>query len=35
MIDRIPFTETRRYVKAILAYRYIYARLYEWDSGSG
>lgn len=30
MIDRIPFTETRRYVKAILAYRYIYSKLYDW-----
>ena len=28
MIDRIPFSETRRYVKAILSYRYIYSRLY-------
>jgi soluble lytic murein transglycosylase len=35
MIDRIPFTETRRYVKAILSYRYTYARLYEFGSGSG
>jgi len=29
MIDRIPFSETRRYVKAILSYRYIYSRLYD------
>jgi soluble lytic murein transglycosylase len=35
MIDRIPFTETRRYVKAILAYRYIYSRLYDWPRESG
>ena len=28
MIDRIPFSETRRYVKAILSYRYIYRHLY-------
>ena len=35
MIDRIPFTETRLYVKAILSYRYIYARLYRLGSSSG
>jgi len=35
MIDRIPFSETRRYVKAILSYRYIYARLYGLDGISG
>ncbi len=29
MIDRIPFSETRRYVKAILSYRYIYSKLYD------
>jgi soluble lytic murein transglycosylase-like protein len=34
MIDRIPFTETRRYVKAILSYRYIYARLYRLGENS-
>ncbi|MGI9038698.1 MAG: transglycosylase SLT domain-containing protein [Gemmatimonadota bacterium] len=32
MIERIPFTETRIYVKTILAYRYIYRRL--WGLGS-
>lgn len=35
MIDRIPFSETRRYVKAILSYRYIYSRLYELGGESG
>jgi soluble lytic murein transglycosylase len=35
MIDRIPFTETRRYVKAILSYRYIYSRLYELTENPG
>lgn len=33
MIDRIPFSETRRYVKAILSYRYIYRKLYEEGPG--
>lgn len=33
MIERIPFTETRIYVKTIFAYRYIYERL--WGLGSG
>lgn len=32
MIERIPFSETRIYVKTILAYRYIYARL--WGLGT-
>lgn len=32
MIERIPFTETRIYVKTILAYRYIYQRL--WGLGA-
>jgi soluble lytic murein transglycosylase len=27
-IDRIPFSETRRYVKAVLSYRFLYRRLY-------
>jgi soluble lytic murein transglycosylase len=31
-IERIPFTETRIYVKTILAYRYIYQRL--WGLGA-
>ena len=35
MIDRIPFSETRRYVKAILSYRYIYSRLYDLGADSG
>ena len=35
MIDRIPFSETRRYVKAILAYRYIYSQLYDPGRQSG
>ena len=35
MIDRIPFSETRRYVKAILSYRYIYSKLYDLGSESG
>jgi len=35
MIDRIPFTETRRYVKAILSYRYIYSKLYNLGADSG
>lgn len=35
MIDRIPFSETRRYVKAILSYRYIYSRLYGLGENSG
>jgi soluble lytic murein transglycosylase len=35
MIDRIPFTETRRYVKAILSYRYIYQNLYEYGPDRG
>jgi soluble lytic murein transglycosylase len=35
MIDRIPFSETRRYVKAILSYRYIYSRLYDLDGNPG
>ena len=35
MIDRIPFSETRRYVKAILSYRYIYRNLYELGPDSG
>ena len=35
MIDRIPFSETRRYVKAILSYRYIYSKLYDMDGNSG
>jgi soluble lytic murein transglycosylase len=35
MIDRIPFSETRRYVKAILSYRYIYSRLYAPGRESG
>jgi soluble lytic murein transglycosylase len=36
-IERIPFTETRIYVKTILAYRYIYQRLWGLgtDDGSG
>jgi soluble lytic murein transglycosylase len=32
MIDRIPFSETRRYVKALIAYRYIYGKLYGLGS---
>jgi soluble lytic murein transglycosylase len=28
MIDRIPFGETRRYVKALIVNRYVYDRLY-------
>lgn len=32
MIERIPFRETRIYVKTIIAYRYIYGRL--WRLGS-
>jgi soluble lytic murein transglycosylase len=35
MIDRIPFSETRRYVKAILSYRYIYSRLYDLTEKPG
>lgn len=35
MIDRIPFSETRRYVKAILSYRYIYSKLYDLGVKSG
>ncbi len=35
MIDRIPFSETRRYVKAILSYRYIYSKLYDLDANPG
>ncbi|MCK5489864.1 MAG: transglycosylase SLT domain-containing protein, partial [Gemmatimonadetes bacterium] len=35
MIDRIPFSETRRYVKAILSYRYIYSRLYSLGENPG
>jgi soluble lytic murein transglycosylase len=35
MIDRIPFSETRRYVKAILSYRYIYSKLYDLGAVSG
>jgi len=35
MIDRIPFSETRRYVKAILSYRYIYSKLYDLGAESG
>jgi soluble lytic murein transglycosylase len=35
MIDRIPFSETRRYVKAILSYRYIYSKLYDLGAQSG
>lgn len=35
MIDRIPFSETRRYVKAILSYRYIYSKLYNLGTDSG
>jgi len=35
MIDRIPFSETRRYVKAILSYRYIYSRLYDLTENPG
>jgi soluble lytic murein transglycosylase len=35
MIDRIPFSETRRYVKAILSYRYIYRNLYDLGPDSG
>jgi soluble lytic murein transglycosylase-like protein len=35
MIDRIPFSETRRYVKAILSYRYIYSRLYDLGTNPG
>jgi len=35
MIDRIPFSETRRYVKAILSYRYIYSRLYDFTENPG
>jgi soluble lytic murein transglycosylase len=35
MIDRIPFSETRRYVKAILSYRYIYSKLYDLDGNPG
>jgi len=31
MIERIPFSETRIYVKTIMAYRYIYRRL--WGLG--
>jgi len=31
MIERIPFSETRIYVKTIIAYRYIYRRL--WGLG--
>jgi soluble lytic murein transglycosylase-like protein/TolA-binding protein len=36
-IERIPFTETRIYVKTILAYRYIYQRLWGLgtDDGNG
>ncbi|MEE9208296.1 MAG: transglycosylase SLT domain-containing protein [Gemmatimonadota bacterium] len=37
-IDRIPFAETRRYVKAVLSYRFLYRRLYglepDQDDGS-
>ena len=32
MIERIPFSETRIYVKTIIAYRYIYRRL--WGLGT-
>ncbi|MDH3426977.1 MAG: transglycosylase SLT domain-containing protein, partial [Gemmatimonadota bacterium] len=32
MIERIPFTETRIYVKTIIAYRYVYGRL--WGLGA-
>ncbi len=35
MIDRIPFSETRRYVKAILSYRYIYSKLYDLEGNPG
>jgi len=35
MIDRIPFSETRRYVKAILSYRYIYSKLYDLGTNPG
>ncbi|NNK49653.1 MAG: transglycosylase SLT domain-containing protein [Gemmatimonadetes bacterium] len=35
MIDRIPFSETRRYVKAILSYRYIYSMLYDLEGNPG
>ena len=37
MIERIPFAETRIYVKTIFAYRYIYERLWGLggDDGSG
>ncbi|MFQ5746144.1 MAG: transglycosylase SLT domain-containing protein [Gemmatimonadota bacterium] len=30
-VDRIPFSETRRYVKAVLAHAYVYRRLYALD----
>ena len=32
MIERIPFTETRLYVKNLITYRYIYSRLYGLGS---
>lgn len=32
MIERIPFTETRLYVKSVITYRYIYSRLYDLGS---
>ncbi|MFW6084246.1 MAG: lytic transglycosylase domain-containing protein, partial [Gemmatimonadota bacterium] len=35
MIERIPFTETRIYVKTILAYRYIYQRLWGLGAAGG
>jgi soluble lytic murein transglycosylase len=33
MIERIPFTETRLYVKALITYRYVYGRLYDLGAG--
>lgn len=33
-VERIPFRETRDYVKAVIALEYIYARLYGLCSGS-
>jgi soluble lytic murein transglycosylase len=35
MVERIPFAETRIYVKTILAYRYIYERLWGLGGGDG
>lgn len=33
LVERIPYAETRRYVKAVLRNSYLYARLYGLDDG--